>query len=99
MTIIKRTNDDDTKDTDIYPLPGRYIRVLWVVFRGITANAGIIPEQTQVQWKNNGKSSVYVLDTTRRRCGNEGACDGNHAHEYPYTATGGKWRYMCGACG
>jgi hypothetical protein len=42
----ERTNNDDTEDTDVYPLPRRYIRVLWVVFRGITANAGIIPEQT-----------------------------------------------------
>ena len=41
MTIIKRAKNDDTdtdtEDTDIYPLPRRYIRVLWVVFRGITA--------------------------------------------------------------
>lgn len=34
-----QTNDDDTEDTDVHPLPGRYIRVLWVVFTGITANA------------------------------------------------------------
>ena len=99
MTIIKRTNNDDTDDTDVHPHPRRYVRVLWVVFRGITANAGIIPEQTQIQRKNNGKSAVYVLDTTRGRPGNEGACHGNHTHEYPYTTSGGEWRYICGACG
>ncbi len=44
---------------------------------------------------NHDEPTVYILDARRQ----ESAGDGGDAYQHTDAASGGEWRYMCGACG
>jgi uncharacterized protein YukE len=61
-----------------------------MVLGGASTVTHIKSEQTQIQWKNNGKSAVYVLDTGR----STGTRDGGDTFKHSDAASGQKWRYL-----
>lgn len=81
----------------IDPIPRRYEQILWVVFGSGAAITRVVPDGTYAYAyeTNHDESAVYILDARRQ----EGAGDGGDTYQYSDTASGGEWRYMCGACG
>jgi hypothetical protein len=87
------TNNDNYATIDTFS--GRYKRISRMVFRSTSTITRVKSEPSQVQWENNGKSAVYVLDPRRSK----GTRDGDHAFKYSDAASGGEWRYLRGTSG
>lgn len=88
-----RTNNDHENlpsCATIDTFSGRYKRISRMVFRSTSTITRVKSEPSQVQWENNGKSAVYVLDPRRSKS----ARYGGHTHKHSNTASGGEWRYL-----